>query len=343
MNKPDNPQSRPKVTIYDVAKEVGVAPSTVSRAFSRPGRVNSETGRRIREVAERMGYRTKPIAYAPTKEPTKTLAFVVSDISNPVYSDIMRGFQKEATQNGYVVMLIDSQEDDLKERKAIENVLTMMDGVVLTSSRMSDLSIAQIAKVKPVAVINRIIRGVPCIVPDVGRGVRRAVEQLATLGHTRITYLSGPANSWSDGARWRAISEACYELSLNVRRVGPNSPSLQGGIDATRKWLKNQTTAVIAYNDLMAIGFMKAIQKAKLRIPEDISVIGMDNSISGLLTSPTLTSIGPPTNTLGMIAARTLISQAQSGSEPSTEIMQFPMKLFVRESTARVTPFAPRT
>lgn len=342
MTTPNNKINGKRVTIYDVAKEVGVAPSTVSRAFSRPGRVNAETGRRIREVAERMGYRTKPISYAANTEPTRTLAFVVADLSNPVFSDIMRGFQKEATANDYTVMLIDAQEDDLRERRAIEKVLHLMDGVVLTSSRMSDSSIAQIAKVKPVAVINRVIRGVPSIVPDVARGVRRAVEHLATLGHTRITYLSGPANSWSDGARWRAVSEACYELNLNVRRIGPNAPSLQGGVEAARKWLTNQTTAVIAYNDLMGIGFMKSIQKAHFRIPEDISIIGIDNSIAGLLTTPTLTSIGPPTNTLGMIAARTLISQARNRSEPSTEIMQFPMKLFIRDSTARITTFAPR-
>lgn len=328
------PQKR--VTIYDVAKEAKVAPSTVSRAFSRPGRVNAETGARIRQAAAKLGYRTRPIAHPQSTQSHKVLAFVVADVSNPVYADLMRGFQKEATANGYTVMLIDSQEDDLKERKAIEQVLDMVDGVSLASSRMSDSSVSQIAKVKPVVVLNRVIMGIPSIIPDFARGLRHAVEHLASLGHRKITYLCGPAASWADGARWRAISEACFELNVNVRRIGPNPPTLQGGVEAAKQWLRNRTSAVIAYNDVMGIGFMKAIQKAALRVPQDVSVVGVDNSISGLITNPAMTTVGPPSNTLGVVAARSLISQLRHKSEPQAGMMTVPMKLFARESTRKL-------
>lgn len=322
-----------RVTIYDVAKEAGVAASTVSRAFSRPGRVNAETAEKIRQAAQRLGYRMRPIMRAESVQKTRLLAFVVSDMGNPVFTDIMRGFQHEANQHGYTVILIDSQEDDLKERRALEKVLPLVDGVTLTSSRMSDSAISQIAKVKPVAVVNRLIYGVPSILPDVARGMRRSVEYLASLGHTKLVYLAGPEASWADGVRWRGISEACYELNVQVRRLGPFAPSLQGGLEAAKLWKNLRASAVIAYNDLLAIGFMKAIQRAGLHAPDDVSVVGIDNSISAQLTTPTLTSIGPPKNTLGISAARTVIAQLERKTEPSAQQMMVAMKLFVRDST----------
>ncbi|MDO5728370.1 MAG: LacI family DNA-binding transcriptional regulator [Actinomycetaceae bacterium] len=336
MTTPPTPDEPKRVTIYDVAKEAGVAPSTVSRAFSRPGRVNAQTGQKIREAAQRLGYRTKPVSRADQGEASHVLAFVVADISNPVYAQIMRGFQKEATSNGYTVLLIDSQEDDLAERRAIENVLHLVDGVVLTSSRMSDSSINQIVKVKPVVAVNRNTAGIPSIVPDAERGVRQAIEHLHSLGHTRLSYLSGPPASWADGMRWRAVSDTCEKFGMHLRRVGPNTPSLEGGVEAAKIWLGQPTTAVIAYNDLLAVGFMKAIQRTGLDVPRDVSVIGFDNSIASFLTTPTLSSIAPPTSMLGVRAARALITQLRHRSAPSAETIVVPMKLFTRESVGPV-------
>ena len=110
MNE-DNRRRRKQVTIYDVAREAGVAPSTVSRAFARPGRVNAATGERIQQAAAKLGYRAKPISRPKAGEATKVLAFVVADVTNPVYSHIMRGFQQEATTNGYTVLLIEHDLD----------------------------------------------------------------------------------------------------------------------------------------------------------------------------------------------------------------------------------------
>lgn len=107
---------RKRVTIYDVAKEAGVAPSTVSRAFARPGRVNAETGQRIHEAAAKLGYRVQPIARPEVGTATNVLAYVVADVTNPVYAHIMKGFQQEANAEGYTVLLIDSHEDPAAAR-----------------------------------------------------------------------------------------------------------------------------------------------------------------------------------------------------------------------------------
>lgn len=342
MTEESTPKRRKRVTIYDVAQEAGVAASTVSRAFARPGRVNAETGLRIHEAAARLGYRVDPIARPEGTGPrTKLLAFVVADVTNPVYAHIMKGFQQEATTHGHTVLLIDSQEDGQMENQLIQSVLHLVDGVALTSSRLSDSAIAQIVKVTPVVAVNRAIAGVPSVLPDTARGLRRAVEHLATLGHRRLTYLSGPAASWADGARWRAVSEACQELSLHLRRIGPNAPSIHGGFAAAREWQEHPTTGVIAYNDIMAIGFMKQVQGAGYRVPDDVSVIGVDNSISSVLTTPTLTTVSPATSLIGARAARALITQLRHRGAPSAETIVTPMELLVRESVAPPSPNDP--
>lgn len=328
--------AKKRVTIYDVAKVAGVAPSTVSRAFSRPGRVNAETSRRIYEVAEELGYRSQSPARLDTGKVSKILAFVISDINNPFLTHIMRGFQQEASQQGYTTLLIDSQESDSAERSSIEKIIHLVDGVVLTSSRMSDSTISQIVKVKPVIAINREVRGVPSILPDTDRGVRQAVELIASHHHKRLLYLAGPESSWADGVRWRALAESCDELAITLKRIGPYPPSLMGGITASRVWIRQQSSAVMAYNDLLAIGFMKAVQNAGFNVPGDVSVIGMDNTITTALTTPTLTTVAAPPNMLGVRAARTLIYQLRNRSKQQPKTVTVPMNVFLRESVGPV-------
>ena len=340
----ETPVRRKKVTIYDIARVAGVAPSTVSRTFARPGRVNADTAERIRATAQKLGYRAKPLTQNKAGVATNTLGFVVADVANPVFAHIMKGFQNEAAEHGYSVLLIDTREDAKIERESISRLAPLVDGLVLGASRLSDSAITQIVKVRPVASVNRIIAGLPSIVADTPRGMRRLVEHLASLGHTRFTYIAGPAASWADGVRWRAVSEACHELNLVVRRIGPYAPSLDGGVAAAAAWMEHPTSAVIGYNDMMAIGFMKSVQRSGLRVTQDVSVAGVDNSISSVLTTPTLTSVAPSTSQIGMRAARALITQLRHRSAPSAETIVVPMDLHLRDSVgpARPTTHLPR-
>ncbi|MGO1383864.1 MAG: LacI family DNA-binding transcriptional regulator [Arachnia sp.] len=337
------PRRRKSVTIYDVAREAGVAASTVSRTFARPGRVSSETNEKVREAATKLGYRTKPIFRAEKDVETKILAMVVADVANPVYSHIMKGFQEEATQSGYTVLLIDSAEDGQSEYQAIQSVLHIVDGLALAASRLSDSTINQVVKIAPVVAVNRVIVGLPSVVPDTENGMRLAVKHLAALGHTHISYVSGPAASWADGVRWRAVSEACFELNLNIRQVGPNQPSIQGGFAVLNAWLEHPTTAVVAFNDIMAIGFMKALQKSGWSVPEDVSVVGVDNSISSVLTTPTLTTVAASPSLIGAHAARALIGQLRHRSADNPESIVAPMELIVRDSSGPRPPSFPST
>jgi LacI family transcriptional regulator len=325
-------------TIYDVAKAAGVAPSTVSRTFSRPGRVNSETADRIRKVAAELGYRTNPMARALSTTHTNLIALVVPDITNPVYFEIINGVQDEAAEAGYIVVLVDSRESDRQERDALERALPIVDGIVLGTSRMSDAAIRMIAKQKPMVVINRAVREIPSVVPDNPRGVRRALEHLGGLGHTTVTYLAGPEASWADGMRWRGLREASLELSVHVRRIGPLAPTVAGGIAGAKAWLQAPTTGVIAYNDLVAIGFMRAVQARGVRVPDDVSVVGYDNIFAADLVTPSLTTVATPRRALGSAAVRNLVAQMKGAHPRGGPPVVVPAKLMERSSTAAATP-----
>ena len=187
-------------TIYDVAKAAGVAASTVSRAFARPGRVNAQTAQRVRQAAQQLGYRANPLARATSTGRTSMIAVIISDITNPFYFGIIRGAQAAAADVGYTMLLADAQESDVLEREALDRALPTVDGIVLASSRMSDSAIHVTAKQKPMMVLNRVIADVPSLVTDNPGGVRRAVEHLTQLGHHSITYLAGPEASWATGS-----------------------------------------------------------------------------------------------------------------------------------------------
>lgn len=321
-------------TIYDVARAAGVAPSTVSRAFSRPGRVNAETSERVRRVAEEIGYRTTPVSRPAATQKTSLIGLVIADVTNPFYFDITRGLQDEAAEKDYTLILLDSRESDTKEREAIERTLPMVEGIVLASSRMSDTAIRVMAKQKPVVMVNRVVSDVPSVVPDNPRGIRRALELLGALGHERVTYLGGPEASWADGMRWRAMREAGMELSMVVRRVGPLAPTVSGGIAAVNAWEERPTSAVVAYNDLVAIGFIRALEVHGYRVPDDVSVVGFDNIFASDLVSPALTTVATPRRALGATAVRHL-ELGIRGQVKRNAPTVLPIKLMERRTTAR--------
>lgn len=329
MEQKRPPQKR--TTIYDVAAAAGVAPSTVSRALSRPGRVSSATAQKVREAAESLeyGYSARP---RTTDLPHRLLAIVVADIGNPVFHEVVRGAEEAAARAGYTVMLFDAQEDHRRELRAAEQFMFAVDGLLLTSPRLSDSGIRAIAKRRPTLTLNRHVRGLPGVVLDSARGARRAAEHLTEHGHTHLTYCAGPDSAWSDGMRWRGIQAAAAETRLQAHRIAPGTPTLQGGEEAASRWAEAPTSAVICYNDIMALGFIRGLQKRGIDVPDHVSVIGFDNSQTGQLITPALTSVAAPLEQLGQIAAQNLIAVIH-GARSSQEPLSLPTRLAIRETT----------
>ncbi|MDI3403401.1 LacI family DNA-binding transcriptional regulator [Streptomyces cavernicola] len=331
-------------TIYDVAAAAGVAPSTVSRAFSRPGRVNAATAERIRQVAAELGYHANPLARALPTGRTTLIACVIADIANPVFAEIVIGAQKAAREAGYLILLVDAQESDQLERESLERTLPAVEGIVLASSRMSDSAIRMIAKQRPLIVLNRVVSDVTSLVNDDMDGMRQAVQHLSELGHRTITYLSGPEASWASGVRWRALHEAASELGVRVHRTGAYPPTVAGGLQAAAELGRPKSSAVIAYNDQMAIGLMRGLQAAGIQVPRELSVVGFDNISGSELVTPELTTIAAPARIQGHTAVRTLLAEVGDSQAHPGKSAILPTRLVVRQSTAcrRRTPPAAR-
>jgi LacI family transcriptional regulator len=181
-------------------------------------------------------------------------------------------------------------------------------------------------------VLNRTVAQVPSVTSDNVRAVKRATEHLAENGVDAVTYLAGPDASWSNMMRWRGLKEAGLELNLRIRRISSHEPTMRGGAAAAQEWLQHRTPGVIAYNDLMAIGFIRAVTAAGVAVPADVRVVGFDNIVDAELVQPGLTTIASPLVSLGSAAVNHLLKARRHRPE-ELEPMLLPARLVVRGST----------
>ncbi|HET9646713.1 MAG TPA: LacI family DNA-binding transcriptional regulator [Microlunatus sp.] len=326
----DRKSSEP--TIYDVAAAAGVSPSTVSRALAKPGRVSFRTAEHVRRVADELGYRSGRMDLPLSTRSSGVVALIVADIANPVFVGMIRGAEREAAQRGVTLALVETQESEEGEQRAVARLEGMVDGFVLSSSRMSDRLIRSLAKRKPVVVLNRTVGEVASVASDNVQAIKKAAEHLVGLGHRSICYLAGPEASYADGMRWRGLKEAGVELDLLVRRLGPFVPTMRGGADAAAAWMDRPTTAVIAYNDLMALGFVQAAGAAGRRVPWEVSVIGFDNIPDADLVEPGLTTIAAPLVSIGSKAVGYLLARGDRPRAAHDSVL-LPARLVLRGST----------
>lgn len=323
-------------TIYDIAELAGVSPSTVSRALSTPGRISATTEAKVRAAAERLDFRVNPMARALHTGRTRTLAVVVADITNPMVFGIIRGAEHAASTQDYTMVVAESQESGVAEAAAIERILPSVDGIVLATTRLSAERILDIASRKPVVMVNRVVEGVAGIVPDVEGGVRELVAHLAHLGHRSIAYLSGPEASWMSEQRWGCLVEATDGAGMALVEIGPNAPTIAGGSAVLDRVLATGATAIVAFNDLLAIGVMQAAAAAGVAVPAQVSLAGFDDIFGSDLIVPALTTVRAPLVDAGRQAVERLLAQLGALTAPATE-KPLTTELVIRESTAKAS------
>ncbi|HLM23032.1 MAG TPA: LacI family DNA-binding transcriptional regulator [Propionibacteriaceae bacterium] len=322
-----------RTTIYDVARVAGVAPSTVSRALSHPGRVSFRTAEQVRQVAEDLRYRTTRIQSPAPQRSTSTLAMVVADIANPVFHGMIRGAQRTCAYAGYTLIILETRESDQAEHDALQRLLPNVDGVILTSSRMSDNKIREVAKQKPLVTLDRVVRQVASVTSDNTTALKTAAKHLADSGVRVITYLAGPDGSRADGTRWLGLRQACLQIGVKVKRIGPLTPTVHGGAVAADEWLQHPTNGVVAYTDLIAVGFIRTIAQAGVRVPQDVRVVGFDNTTTTTAQfEPRLTTIAAPFLSLGSAAVQQLLKGRRRYAEDVGPLW-LPARLVTRDTT----------
>lgn len=303
-----------RVTIYDVAKEAGVAPSTVSRAFSRPGRVSAATHAKVMDAAKALDYRTESPAAQERGERHHRLGIEVPDLTNPYFAELVSGMQEAAHEQDFLLLLLDTVEDEVRERSSLESAINVVDGIVLSGTRLSDATLNHLTKRIPVVVLNRRVAGLDSVTPDFEHGMGQAMSHLAENGIRNVTYVAGPVNSWSDGERWRAARAAARQHGLQVQRHGPFAPTIAGGEQAFEELRDSLPHAVICYNDLVAFGFLISALRAGIRVPGELSVMGHDDIQLSRLVGGGLTTVVSPKRAQGRAAVERLVRRIENPS-----------------------------
>jgi DNA-binding LacI/PurR family transcriptional regulator len=328
------------VTISDVAKAVGVATSTVSRALTQPGRVSEIMRKRVESVAIELGYSPNPQARSLTSGRTQSMALLIPGATNPYFFDLIRGTQTEAKVRGYRHMLVDTEASAEIEATALTELPRVVDGVVLAGSRLTDSQLLEVSRSIPLVVVNREIEGVQSVVVDTSAAVTQALTYLASLGHTRTVFLGGPADSWSSRRRWEALQRAAAQLKIECVHIGPFTDR-QSGAAAADAALHHGATACLFFNDMLAIGALRRFAERGVVVPRDISVVGCDDIFGADFCNPPLTTLTAPIDQVARIATDMLLTRLLGLPLPRQH-EKVSAHLTVRQSTGTVPTKARR-
>lgn len=321
-------------TIRDVASTAGVSPSTVSRAFGRPDKVDDETRERVLAAAAALNYQPNRAAQSLITGRTGNIGIVVPDLANPFFPSVVKGAQTEAHALGYPVLLADADEDPAAELQLALTLARQADGLILCSSRMSEQDVLAVQRLCPVVLVNRRVPGVPVVTIDNSGGMLQAVTHLRALGHSRIGYVAGPRSSYSNAEREQAVATHLEAAGLSSLVIGSFDPSFEGGRSAADAVLLADVSAAIVYNDVMAIGLVSRLSAYGVPVPEELSVVGFDDIPIAAMFTPPLTTISVARTRAGKVAVQHLIALLTSGTA-TADPPQLATELVVRGTTAR--------
>ncbi len=336
-------------TIQDVAARAGVSTATVSRILSGVSRSRPETRGRVLEAVKELGYRPSGIARSLKLRTTRTLGLIVTDIGNPYFPELVRAVEDATWTRGYALLLCNAAEDPDREAGYLELLAQRrVDGIIVASSRLGTRQAAWLEHPPvPVVLLNCEIDlpGVPAILSDNRAGGRLATEHLLSLGHRRIGHIAGPPELAATEPRSAGCREAFGVAGLDPDelRVAVGDGHIAGSERAMGELLaiNPDLTAVTCYNDLSAIGAMRALRARGLAVPADVSVVGFDDLDLSAYIEPPLTTITQQKTRMALWAVERLVRELdqtrRTGGEPADDaprIVRMPVSLHVRASTA---------
>lgn len=341
--KPDPNTSEKQVTIVDVAQKAGVSIATVSRVLNQTGRYSRDTLRRVKATAAELGYAPNYMAKSLKKRRTEQIALAVADIGNPVYVAMARAIQHVVKEHGYRLVLLSTEASVDEEINILRSLAKQyVDGLIISPLLYGEAHRKQLAQVKrPVVVIGGGPDdvGVDSVYIDSAKGVRLAMEHLLDQGYSRIAFVNGPSETVPGTVRLQGYEGSLIEhgIPLDPGLVVQGDFTLSGGYMAATRLLELPALpqAVLCANDLMALGVLRRLREAGIRVPEDVALVGMDDIEQARISSPALTTVSLLASERGRIAAELLLKRltVSSGSaEPPRQVTVTP-RLIVRESS----------
>ena len=302
--------------------------------------VNAETARRVLRAAETLGYRPNPIARSLKTARTRTVGLLIPDLTNPLFPPIVRGADDVLSARGYSALIASTDNDPEREQRLVDSLLSrQVEGLIVATALVEDALLERLwAEGIKVVQVNRRVENldIPSVVPDDASGITQAVEHLVGLGHTRIAHLAGPHTTSTGVARSRAFRHALRDAGLADELIVECAYFQEAsGAEALRTLLDRGTefTAVVAGNDLIALGCYDVFAERGIACPEQISVIGFNDFPFLDKLRPPMTTIRIPQFDLGAEAARMLLGCIDEPSRRPGSVL-LPVSLVVRGSTA---------
>jgi LacI family transcriptional regulator len=345
QHSPDRPPDRVRssATLRDVAGAAGVSIATVSRILTGARPSAPATRERVLTAAAELDYRPSGPARALKLQKSRTLGLLVTDIENPYFPEIVRAVEDAAHERGFAVLLCNATEDPRRELAYINLLLERrVDGIIVAASRVGARHAALLARAPvPVVLVNSEAprSGLPAITSDNRGGARLAAEHLIGLGHRRIGHITAPPANAAAALRLRGVRDAVHRagIAADELQLAEGDGHVAGGERAMSELLSRApaVTGVVCYNDLTAIGALRAVAAAGCSVPGDISLVGFDDIDLAQWTDPPLTTIAQQKAEMGRWAfARLAEPGSMAGAGDDARTIRLATRLVVRASTA---------
>jgi DNA-binding LacI/PurR family transcriptional regulator len=329
------------ITRKDVAERAGVSTSVVSYVINNgPRPVSPETRARVEKAIEELGYYPNELARSLRLKQSSTIGLIIPNLSNQVYAEIAINMESVCRAEGYLVLLCNSGRDVEQERKFVQMLRSkQVDGVVMTPSQdpLELIQPLQNAHI-PTVVLEHKLPEQHCIVVDDLKGGRIGTQHLLDLGHRRIAMIDRTRHSQTSALRATGYRQVLEEagIAFDPDLIVKSEAGHDAACQAMRQLLalEDPPTAVFTHNDVQALGAMHAIQSAGLCIPDDISVVGYDDTVGSAFLSPPLTTVRFPKKEMGQQAAQMVVQLARRQEMLPAHTAVLPVELVVRGSTA---------
>jgi DNA-binding LacI/PurR family transcriptional regulator len=336
------------LTMKDVAKRAGVSAATISRVLNNTHYIAEDTRKRVLDAVQELGYFRNVNARRLATGRSDLLGLVISEISNPFFPELIRGFQAAAWDSGMDVLLLNTESSSERAKLIIKKLVESdVRGVAIMTSSIDCGETAELTEAGiGVVFCNSCKAGrlVSNILVDYGRGISQAIKHVAGLGHRRVAVIGGPEENRTASNIRRVLVAELRKQGLTPTSVANCNYRIDAGASAVRDVLSAAEipTAVFCGSDLIAMGAMNALQEAGIRVPEDVSIVGIDNLPFTFLTRPPLTTVGVPREELGLRAFRALDRMFQLKRGKGTEYT-LETELVIRKSTGPVRTKGLRT